>query len=322
MNANQGLVLFGAVAFMAAGIVWIGRATSPEAVSDPAPAAVVPSKRDHGKGADSSLAVPAAIVPLQSQVHHHQHDETPSTTTSMVVTALPLPPVLPLAAPASGGLASPIASLSGRADTLRISVAKDGPQVALPAMPTSGRVELVVVSTLGGLDAQRRAHAAWTFTESWIVISSLEIGGKSVDPTATLRAVCERGVWRCVDSTDPVASQVAIECSRTVEMLRSVLDKPRSLAPGQEIPVGGEAFRVIVAQPTLVLLAASVVSTGTSAFASADDSNLRYPTTNAAWNDLGIWLDGDRLVAAERLVTAPATVEEPGWYVRRLVLRW
>lgn len=302
---NRLLIVVGLGCFATALLVWGVRSNRQTqtgiapSTDRPAPVAVAVPEATSTTPTSSISATPPGTA---------QHSPTPLLAVDHPSVAHKPPKTL---RPAAGHIA--YAAAHGRPDGFRVVVSSDGPAVLMQAMPTTGTAELLYRSNLGGVEIQQWASATWTLLDESVQVDHLSTtAGESA---GMLELALIQGKWRVVvgDAT-PETRSAATEIARTVRMLHAGLGAGASRAPGQGMMLGGEAFRIIVAKPSALIIAAVKDAEDRPAFA------VDYPGP-AGWNDVVIWLDGQgHWTTAERLVGAPATPEEPGFLVRRIVL--
>lgn len=178
----------------------------------------------------------------------------------------------------------------------------------LQKFPLQGQAEILNRNTLAGIDVENYLTTKWDATQDAMVTFTL--------PSAqTLVVARERGIWSCITKdTDPKIVSACTDLARIITAAKTAFAQEKDYTVGTNASIAGESFVLWTAEKNDWLFVAPLDGSITPQ---------TYPPQPGAWNDLRICSDAQGTwQSAERLTTSPATPEEPGFLVRRVILRF
>lgn len=312
---NRILWAIGILSLLAAGLLAIW----PPPAQAPVTTKGIPSPEDSGRVAsDASAPAPRLCGSDCAHDHHHHHHGTgghgPECRHDHGLGSPSPAAVLPSTLPSSllpAAALCDFAMATGRALDAAVPQALSDQALCWPALPRRGTAELLVRSTLGGMDAQRHLACAWSLNPDG-AIRCTGISGQSPDTVVDMAIVA--GAWTCSSGPiEPALLSGLSDLSRTITALHG------AQVSGGTIPVGS-TLTLADENCTLWSAVAGTWMIIPSQCASAPPA--MYPLTAGAWNDWRIQLDpSGAWIAAERLMASPASDDEPGFLVRRVMVR-
>ncbi len=196
---------------------------------------------------------------------------------------------------------------AGRSSALAIPRQVPTKAVAFKALPRAGQSEILTCSTLGGVERQTNQRANWHLDNG-------EAINFTVDGTQAVLTI-SNGRWAVQPGDLPSEIVSALkDQARIIHALIKAFGTPGTIAPAEARAIAGDDFQPWHhEQHDLLLVGPSEDGTPPAT----------YPPRPGAWNDLRLHLtDSGHPLSAERLVASPATATEPGYLVRRIILRF
>ena len=235
----------------------------------------------------------------------HEHESTASAS-SMVLHLADLPRLsqsLKTSAPMLDWPSAHARPLEGQ-----ILRQASGSALRLQKFPLQGQAEILNRNTLAGIDAENYLTTKWDATQDAMVTFTL--------PSAqTLVVAREKGIWSCrTEGVDSKISSACTDLARVINAAKTAFAEVKTCAVGASVTIAGESFVLWTAEKNDWLFVAPL---------DGGITPQTYPPQPGTWNDLRICSDAQGTwQSAERLTTSPATPEEPGFLVRRVILRF
>jgi len=238
----------------------------------------------------------ASITSDAPDDHAHDHPHPDDATLSAI-------PTSPLAVADHVGFDH----ATGRSSALTIPRHAFAEAISLEALPHTGQSEILTSSTLGGVERQVHQIAIWILQEDGAITFTVN----EINVVLTLTG----GRWTVQPADMEISTVSALkDQARFIHTLAAACGSYRAITPGSVLPIAGDDFQPWHHQQHNLLL----VGPNEDGTAPAT-----YPPHPGAWNDVRLHLTGSgRPVSAERLIASPATVAEPGFLVRRIILRF
>jgi hypothetical protein len=241
-------------------------------------------------------------IPKKESTHHHEGSVQDADQPSQ-----PLPSIPATLKPQTASL--DFNAATGRPALATIPRQSTGAVLRFSAFPDNGQAEILVRSTLAGLDDQHSLELSWRINADGRIAC---ITAVQTDP---IILGVNRGIWSCqTPGVDKLVVTDLLDVARIITAAKKPFEKSGKFEIGSSLSIAGETFTLWANDGTTWLLVAPEEILGTPK---------KYPPTPNAWNDLRIQIAEDgHWESAERLISAPATLAEPGFLVRRVILRF